>query len=266
MLRVVGRRPDGYHELQTVFQFLDRHDKLLFSPRGDQQIILSHPLPGVPPEQDLSVRAARLLQQYTRCRQGAKIRLVKRLPMGGGLGGGSSDAATTLVALNPLWQTGLTTRQLAELGLSLGADIPIFIHGHAAWAEGVGERFTELDLPEPWYLVLIPDCHVSTAEIFASPDLTRNSPRIKIRDFLQGDRTNDCLPVVRKVYPQVAEMLDWLSAQAPAQLTGTGACVFASFTSEAVARQAHRRLPEGFHGFVAKGLNRSPLLDRIRND
>ncbi|MEN8133308.1 MAG: 4-(cytidine 5'-diphospho)-2-C-methyl-D-erythritol kinase [Pseudomonadota bacterium] len=266
MLRIIGRRPDGYHELQTVFQFLDFQDQLTFSARADDRIVLRTPLQGVPPEQDLTLRAARLLQQSTECRLGIEIKIDKQLPMGGGLGGGSSDAATTLVALNQIWQTGLTLHQLTELGVTLGADVPIFIHGHAAWAEGIGEELTDLELPEPWYLILIPACHVTTAEIFSDHDLTRNSPRIKIRDFLQGDRINDCLPVVLRHYPQVAESIDWLSDHAPAQMTGTGACVFAAFADRSAAQTVHRLLPDEMQGFVARGVNRSPLLDRARDN
>lgn len=266
MLRIVDRREDGYHELQTVFQFLEFQDQLRFDLRQDQQILFTTPTKGIPPEQDLIVRAARLLQQKSRCRKGIEIQLDKKLPLGGGLGGGSSDAATTLVALNHIWQTDLSSRQLAELGLSLGADVPIFIHGVAAWGEGIGEELTDLDLPEPWYLVLVPECQVSTREIFTASDLTRNSPRIKIRDFELGDRANDCLPIVRKRYPEVNTALTWLEGQASAQLTGTGACVFAEFPDKPAAEATYRDLPEELHGFVAKGLNRSPLLDRLKQD
>ena len=266
MLRVVGRRADGYHDLQTVFQFLDYQDQLFFSPRADSRIVIAKPLQGVAPKQDLTFRAARLLQTKTHTKQGIEITLEKQLPMGGGLGGGSSDAATTLLALNRIWKTGLSTTQLAKLGLSLGADVPIFIHGRSAWAEGVGENLSYIDLPEPWYLVLTPDCHVSTAEIFDAPELTRNSARIKIRDFLQGDRINDCLPVVRSRNPKVAAALDWLGEHAQAQLTGTGACVFAAFSNESAALAVQRKLPDNQQRFVARGINRSPLLDRIRNN
>jgi len=265
MLRIVGQRPDGYHELQTVFQFIDHQDELRFELRNDGEIRLRSPTPGVPPQQDLCVRAARALQQATGCRQGADITLTKRLPMGGGLGGGSSDAATTLVALDRLWKTGVDSRRLQAIGLTLGADVPIFIHGHAAWAEGVGETFEELDPPTDWYLILVPDCHVSTAEIFAQPDLTRSSPRIKIRDFLGGDSRNDCLPVVRRRHPRVAAALDWLNRFAEPRLTGTGACVFAAFADEQQARAAHRALPADLEGFVARGINRSPLLERLQH-
>jgi 4-diphosphocytidyl-2-C-methyl-D-erythritol kinase len=263
MLRVCGRREDGYHELQTVFQFLDRLDRLTFTPRNDGLIVLDNPIPGLEPESDLTWRAARLLQRSTRCRQGVTIGLDKCIPLGGGLGGGSSDAATTLVALNQIWQTGLASSQLAGLGVSLGADVPIFIHGHAAWAEGIGEQLTDIEPEESWYLVLTPDCHVSTAEIFAAPDLTRNSPRIRIRDFLQGDRVNDCVPVVRQRYPLVAAALDWLDHQATARLTGTGACVYAALPDRAAAEMVYSQLPDKLSGFIARGINRSPLRDLI---
>jgi 4-diphosphocytidyl-2-C-methyl-D-erythritol kinase len=266
MLRVVGRRADGYHELQTVFQFIDREDELRFDLRNDSQIRLLTPTAGIAPWDDLCHRAACALQQATGSRRGVDISLRKNLPMGGGLGGGSSDAATTLVALNHLWATGLDTAQLQSIGLRLGADVPIFIHGYAAWAEGIGERFEPIEPATDWYLVLVPDCHVSTAEIFAQPDLTRNSPRIKIRDFLRGDSRNDCLPVVRGRHPQVAAALDWLNPFAEPRLTGTGACVFAAFDDELAAREAYRALPANFEGFVARGINRSPLLERLQHD
>lgn len=266
MLRVLGRRENGYHDLQTVFQFIERQDTLHFEPRDDGRIRLLTPAPEVPVEEDLCYRAAQILQQSTGTPLGADIRLVKRLPMGGGLGGGSSDAATTLVALNHLWRTSLDSRQLQTLGLQLGADVPIFIHGHAAWAEGVGERFEDLEPPDPWYLVLSPDCHVSTADIFAQPDLTRQSPRIKIRDFLGGDCRNDCLPVVRRRHPQVVAALDWLNQFAEPRLTGTGACVFAAFAEQQQALDALQARPADLEGFVTRGINRSPLLDRLQRD
>jgi 4-diphosphocytidyl-2-C-methyl-D-erythritol kinase len=266
MLRIVGRRADGYHELQTVFQFIDRQDELSFELRDDSQIRLLTPAPGVPPQDDLCYKAARALQQATDCHLGADISLRKNLPMGGGLGGGSSDAATTLVALNKLWQIDLDQQHLKSIGLELGADVPIFIHGHAAWAEGVGEQFEPLELATDWYLILLPDCHVSTAEIFAQPDLTRHSPRIKIRDFLGGDSRNDCLPVVRRRHPQVAAALDWLNQFAEPRLTGTGACVFAAFAEEQQALKAYRALPANLEGFVARGMNHSPLLERLQQN
>jgi 4-diphosphocytidyl-2-C-methyl-D-erythritol kinase len=219
------------------------------------------PTPGVPEDADLVVRAARLLEQASGCRRGVDIRLEKRLPMGGGLGGGSSDAATTLVALNRLWATWLPEGELAALGLTLGADVPVFVRGRAAWGEGVGEALQPIELPEPWYLVLVPDCEVATAAVFRDPELTRDSPPITIADFLDGDDRNDCLGVVRRRYPAVAEALAWLGRAGRARLTGTGACVFAAFDVEADARAALAAVPEGLGAFIARGLNRSPLLE-----
>ena len=263
MLRVVGRRPDGYHLLQTVFQFLDISDELRFRVREDGVICRRLALAGVSEEQDLALQAARLLQEYSGTSLGAEIELHKRLPMGGGLGGGSSDAATVLVALNHIWGTGLASGQLAQLGLQLGADVPVFVHGFAAWAEGVGEQLTPVELPETWYLVLVPDCPVSTAQIFADPQLTRDSPQIKIADFFSGSQGNDCLPVVVRHYPEVAEAIRWLGQFAEPRLTGTGACVFAAFSDRAAAAELLDRLPTRLKGFVARGLNRSPLRNRL---
>jgi 4-diphosphocytidyl-2-C-methyl-D-erythritol kinase len=259
-LRIVGRRADGYHLLQTVFQFIDRCDTLSFDIRDDGAIRALHALPGVSPQADLTVRAARLLQRLTGTPLGADISLSKTLPMGGGLGGGSSDAATTLVALNHLWQTGLDPDRLAELGLSLGADVPVFVCGRAAWAEGVGEKLTAVDVEEPWYVVLSPAVEVSTAGVFGDPELTRDSPPIRITSFRAGTLGNDCEPVVRRRYPQVAQALDWLGQFGQARLTGTGACVFAPFGGRAEAEEVLARGPPGWVGFVARGLNRSPLL------
>ncbi len=264
LLKVVGRRPDGYHLLQTVFQFLDVADALTFRLRDDGVVRLLNPLPGVAEEQDLTVRAARLLQQESGSRGGVEIELRKQLPMGGGLGGGSSDAATVLTALNRLWDLGLEREQLARLGLQLGADVPVFVHGYAAWAEGVGEELTPVELPQPWYLVLTPACHVPTAEIFTDPDLTRDSPQITIADFLSGSRDNDCLPVVTRRYPPVAEAMEWLGQFAEPRLTGTGASVFAVFEQEQMAREVLEQMPHDYTGFVARGLNRSPLLERLK--
>ncbi len=257
-LHITGRRADGYHELQTVFQLLDWGDELSFSLRDDGRIARLQPLDGVEDDEDLCVRAARLLQAESGCRLGAGIELVKRLPLGGGLGGGSSDAATTLVALNMLWDTRLTVDELAELGRRLGADVPVFVHGRSAWAEGVGERLTPLALVPSWYLVVVPDCQVATAEIFNAPELTRDSKPITIPDFLAGRTRNDCESVVAARYPEVAESLGKL--RGAGRMSGTGACVFAAFEDAAVARQA---LPAGWRGFVARGVDRSPLLDRL---
>ncbi len=263
MLRIVGRRPDGYHLLQTVFQFLDRSDWLWFDVRDDGLIERTGAVPGVPAEADLTVRAARLLQQTAGIRQGATIRIAKQLPMGGGLGGGSSDAATTLVALNHLWRAGLTLVKLAELGLTLGADVPVFVHGRAAWAEGVGERLTPVDLAEPWFVVLVPACPVATGAVFKDPDLTRNSPPITITDFMAGTGGNDCETVVYRRYPEVAAAADWLAQFGQARLTGTGACVFAAFPDGSSAERVLVRLPGNWTGFVARGRNRSPLHEHL---
>jgi 4-diphosphocytidyl-2-C-methyl-D-erythritol kinase len=266
MLRITGRREDGYHELQSVFQFVDYGDDVYLAIREDGQIVRHSELPGVPAAQDMVVRAAQLLQAETGCPHGADIRVDKRLPMGGGLGGGSSDAATVLVGLNHLWNTGLDEDALASLGLSLGADVPVFVRGHAAWAEGVGERLTPVDLPEPWYLVVKPPCEVATAEIFQAPELTRNSPLSTIRDFLAGLTANDCLPVVEKRYPEVAQARAWLGQFGEARLTGTGSCIFAVFEEADRAREALSAMPAGYQGFVARGLNGSPLLERLNSE
>jgi 4-diphosphocytidyl-2-C-methyl-D-erythritol kinase len=264
LLRIVGRRTDGYHLLQTVFQFIDLCDWLTFGLRDDGRIVRRSELAGVSPEHDLVVRAARLLQRTCNCRLGADIRVEKHIPMGGGLGGGSSDAATTLVALNQLWDCGLDREALAALGLQLGADVPVFVHGHAAWAEGVGERLTDVSPAMPCYLLLVPDCHVDTGKVFQDPELTRNSPRTTIRDFLAGERGNDCLAVVRRRHPEVAQAFDWLGQFAEAQLTGTGGCVFAACPGRDEAEGLLARRPEGMRGFVAAGLNLSPLRQALQ--
>jgi 4-diphosphocytidyl-2-C-methyl-D-erythritol kinase len=264
-LHIVGRRADGYHLLQSVFQFVDHCDWLHFSPHDRAEVTRLSELPGVAPEHDLVIRAAQLLKRETGYRAGVAIRVDKRLPMGGGLGGGSSDAATTLVALNRLWGLGLSTDALAALGLRLGADVPVFVRGQAAWAEGVGEKLEPVTLPEPWFVVLAPAVSISTAEVFTDPELTRNSLPITIRDFLHGAGGNVCEPVVRRKYPQVASALDWLAGRAPARMTGTGACIFAAFEDEIAARETLAARPVGLDGFVARGLNRSPLLARLES-
>jgi len=265
MLRITGRRADGYHLLQSVFQFVDYGDELDLAVRDDGRIERLNDLAGVPAEQDLVVRAARLLQAETGCRLGADIRVHKRLPMGGGLGGGSSDAASALVGLNQLWGTGLDEDRLAALGLRLGADVPVFVRGRAAWAEGVGEQLTPVELPEPWFVVVKPPCEVATAAVFQDAELTRNSPLSTIRDFLAGLMPNDCLPVVVKHYPEVAAALSWLGQFGQARLTGTGACVFAAFEDKVQAQGVLDQLPAGYEGFAARGRNRSPLLDRLND-
>lgn len=263
-LHVVGRRADGYHELQTVFQFLDQADQLSFRLRTDGQILRTSGPAAIPATVDLCVRAAQALQKAAQIRLGVEIDIIKRIPWGAGLGGGSSDAATTLVALNRLWRCGWSVDELAQLGLWLGADVPVFVRGQAAWGEGVGERLTPLQLPQPWYLVITPPCQVSTAEVFGDPELTRDTPKITISDFLAGQGHNDCLPVVRRHYPPVAQALDWLTAQgAQARLTGTGASVFAAFADQARAQELLMKLPTGFSGLVTQGRNRSALLDAL---
>ncbi len=266
LLRIVGRRDDGYHLLQTVFQFLDAADTLYFNVRADGLVHRSQPVEGVPEAEDLSLRAAQLLKETSRSPLGVDIRLVKRLPIGGGLGGGSSDAATTLVALNRLWDLGLALEDLAELGVRLGADVPVFVRGQSAWAEGVGEKLTPLALEQPWYVVLIPSVHVSTKAVFSDPELTRDSPRITIRDFLAGADGNDCEAVVRSRYPEVDLALSWLGQFGEARLTGTGACVFASFEQEQEARTTQAQVPSGWRSLVARGLNRSPLLTTLPHE
>ena len=266
MLRIVGRRPDGYHLLQTVFQFVDRCDWLWFDRRDDGVIERAGDMAGVPADTDLTVRAARLLQQATGSRSGATIRIDKRLPLGGGLGGGSSDAATALVALNHYWGTGLALADLAELGLRLGADVPVFVHGRAAWAEGVGERLTPVDLDEPWFVVLTPPCHVATGAVFADPELTRNSPPLTIADLTPSGGGNDCEAVVYRRFPEVAAAAAWLARHGRARLTGTGACVFAAFPDRASAGRTLDQLPPGWAGFVARGRNRSPLRERLSRE
>jgi 4-diphosphocytidyl-2-C-methyl-D-erythritol kinase len=258
-LHVVGRRADGYHLLQTVFRFIDHGDLLRFAPRADGEVALATPLPGVPPESDLTVRAARLLQAETGCRDGATIFLEKRLPMGGGLGGGSSDAATVLLALNHLWNLGLPRRRLQEIGLALGADVPIFVYGRNAFAEGVGEAFSPLDLPPAWYLVVEPPAQVPTVDIFRSPSLRRDTPAIAAGDWRPGFGGNDLAPVAIERHPVIGEALDWLAAFGEARMTGSGACVFAEFATREAADAALARLPEGLPGWVARGLSAHPL-------
>jgi 4-diphosphocytidyl-2-C-methyl-D-erythritol kinase len=263
-LHVTGRRPDGYHELQTVFQFLDVGDRLWFTLRKQPGIELQGGLPGIPPGADLVEQAARRLAEARGDLPGVHIRLEKNLPAGGGLGGGSSDAATALVALNELWELGLGMDELAALGVTLGADVPVFVRGRAAWAEGVGELLTPLPaLEEPWYLVVDPRVSVSTAGIFSDPGLTRNGPSLRIPDFLSGAGVNHLEPVVVRRYPEVGKALEWLSKHQPARMTGSGACVFARCPDRGRAEDLLRQLPAPWTGFVARGRNRSPLLERL---
>ena len=258
-LHIVGRRADGYHLLQTAFRFIDYGDEISLAVRADGEIRRTTALEGVPAQQDLTVRAARALQQETGCREGADIGVVKRLPMGGGLGGGSSDAATTLIALNRLWRTGLSRGGLQQIALKLGADVPVFVFGENAFAEGIGERLQALRLPPAWYLVLVPELAVSTAEIFSAAELTRNTNAITIAAFSVGRGHNDLEPVVCRRYPQVARHLEWLQRYGDARMTGSGACVFCAFDSEEQARRVLGELPADMRGFVARGLDRHPL-------
>lgn len=260
-LHVVGRRDDGYHLLQSVFRFIDRCDAVHLTLRDDGRVVREGDLPGVPEDADLTVRAARLLQPYAAAGAGVGIRLEKVLPMGGGLGGGSSDAATVLLALNRLWRTNLTREALQRLALRLGADVPVFVFGRTAFAEGVGEILRPVELPPAWYVVLTPPVAVPTAAIFAAPELTRNTPALTIAPFSAGAGRNDLQPVVVARYPEVARHLEWLGRFGEARMTGSGACVFASFDTEAAAREVLRQLPPAMQGFVAQGLDRHPLYD-----
>jgi 4-diphosphocytidyl-2-C-methyl-D-erythritol kinase len=262
-LHVTGRRADGYHELQTLFQLIDLTDTLSITVRPDGRLERPEGPRDVPPEADLTLRAARALKEATGTPLGATLRVHKRIPLGAGLGGGSSDAATTLLALNELWGCGLTLTELARLGLPLGADVPVFIQGSSAWAEGIGERLTPVELPERWYLIIYPGVAVSTREVFQSPELTRNSPLITIRAFFDSGGRNDCEPVVRARAPEVADALDWLARFAPARMTGTGACVFAVFGSAAEAERLAAQVPDRWMSFVARGLNTSPAHEQL---
>lgn len=258
-LYINGRREDGYHELQTLFQFLDFSDQLTVTINNSGNITLENQLDDVVLEDNLIFRAAKLLQQYTQTSLGASLSIEKKLPMGGGVGGGSSDAATTLVALNYLWQTNLSLSQLAELGLKLGADVPIFVHGKAAFAEGVGEKISYCEPDEKYYVVLKPNVAISTAKIFQDPKLPRNTPKRSLSQLLADVYTNDCEKVVRDHYPEVEQAIQWLVQYAPTRLTGTGACIFAEFDSQDAAIAVYQQRPTHLSGFVAKGVNRSPL-------
>jgi 4-diphosphocytidyl-2-C-methyl-D-erythritol kinase len=262
-LHVTGRRPDGYHDLQTLFQLIDLNDIIGVNVRADGRIERLGGSPEVAPESDLTVRAARALKLATGTCLGASLSVVKHIPMGGGLGGGSSDAATTLLVLNKLWGSELTLPELTDIGARLGADVPVFLHGSSAWAEGRGDRLTPVELPPRWYVVIRPGVSVGTAEVFQAPELTRNSQLITIRGFLESGGHNDCEPVVRARYPQIREALEWLAQSARARLTGTGSCIFAAFTSEADARDVAARVPDRWTGFVARGLNSSPVHERL---
>jgi 4-diphosphocytidyl-2-C-methyl-D-erythritol kinase len=265
-LHILGRRADGYHELQTCFQFVDLCDDISIRIRSDGRVRRGAGAPGVAAQEDLCVRAAQALKSAAGCALGADISVIKRIPMGAGLGGGSSDAATCLVALNQLWKLGWSSAELAALGLKLGADVPVFVHGRAAWAEGVGEQLTPLYPPlapaERNYLIVKPNTFVSTKDVFQDPELTRNSPPITIHGFLASGGGNDCLAVVRRRYPEVARAFDWLSRFGAVRLTGTGACVFMA-CEPIEGRDIVGRMPPAFEAFLARGLNDSPLLERL---
>jgi 4-diphosphocytidyl-2-C-methyl-D-erythritol kinase len=262
-LHITGRRHDGYHDLQTVFQLIDLADDIDIELRSDGLIERPAGPEGVPAEADLVVRAARALQAASATPLGATLRVTKRIPMGGGLGGGSSDAATVLVALNKIWKCGLNEDDLAAIGVKLGADVPVFVRGRSAWAEGRGERLTPVQLPETWFALVHPQVHVPTAAVFQAPELTRNSPPITMGGFLQSGGRNDFEPVVRARYPQVAHALDWLGHFAQARLTGTGSCIFAPCASLNEAQDIVTRVPAPWRGIVARGMNVSPLLKNL---
>ncbi len=259
MLRIVGRREDGYHLLQTVFQFVDLCDWLTFYPLVDDQVFLKKTIPGVPESSDLTIRAAQLLKTVSGCQYGVCIEVEKNLPMGAGLGGGSSDAATTLLVLNKLWGIHFSAEKLMQIGLQLGADVPVFIYGMSAWAEGVGEKLVKIIIPEQWVVIIKPDCHVDTKAIFLANDLTRNSKCITMTEFVAGQHQNDCLEVVSNLYQVVKQALVDLSFYAEARLTGTGACVFAEFKSKESAEKAYLALKQRWQVYLVKSLNRSPL-------
>ncbi|MGR5080859.1 4-(cytidine 5'-diphospho)-2-C-methyl-D-erythritol kinase [Photobacterium swingsii] len=262
-LYITGRRPNGYHDLQTLFQFLDHSDTLTITANNSNEITITPAIESVPTEENLIYRAADALRKAAGIEAGADIHIDKILPMGGGLGGGSSDAATTLVALNYLWQTKLSVEQLAEIGLALGADVPVFVRGVSAFAEGVGEQLQPAQPEEKWYLVAKPDVSIATVDIFTHPDLTRDSEKRSLNALLAGTYENDCEKIVRRLHPEVDKALSWLLEYAPSRLTGTGACVFAEFSTHREAIATLDKLPNWLHGFVAKGVNTSPLLTAL---
>lgn len=266
-LHVVGRRADGYHLLQTVFQFLDFCDNLVFKLRSDNQINLFAPSLNIPIANNLITRAAYLLQSTTQCNQGVDILLKKKqIPLGAGLGGGSSNAATTLLALNKLWDTRMAVNELKDLGLQLGADVPIFIHGRAAFAQGIGEKFEPIEPAENWILLTFPNCQIETAKIFSDSQLTRNTREITIPEFFDKGGQNDCEPIARKHYPQVAKALDCLGKYSTARMTGTGSCVFSAFNKKEAALEVAKKIPASLNAIIVKGLNYSPLHNAITNN
>ncbi|GEM77436.1 4-(cytidine 5'-diphospho)-2-C-methyl-D-erythritol kinase [Vibrio sagamiensis] len=262
-LYINGQTDNGYHELQTLFQFVDHGDDLFIQANHSGQITISPDIKGVPLESNLIWKAATALQRYANCPYGADIKINKVLPMGGGIGGGSSNAATTLVALNYLWQLDLNDNQLAEIGLELGADVPVFVHGLAAFAEGVGEILSPAQPEEKWYLVVRPNVSIATADIFSHPDLPRNTPKQSLKVLLSATNVNDCEKIVRMLYPEVDKQLSWLLQYAPSRLTGTGSCVFAEFASKAEAEEVLHQLSDDVSAFVARGCNVSPLKETL---
>ncbi len=263
-LHIVGRYENGYHQLQSLFQMLDFGDALAFDLLDSPSIIMETPLEGVPDEDNLIIKAAKLLAEHCNVTSGVAISLKKHLPMGGGIGGGSSNAATTLVALNHLWHCNLSVEALAELGLQLGADVPIFIHGVTAFAGGVGEDITPTEQQELWYLVANPGVHISTANVFRAPELPRNTPLMKWSDYTFEETRNDCQQFVEDRYPEVAKLLQWLLHYAPSRMTGTGACVFATFKSRMEAEKIQALMPKSWSSFVSKGVNISPLQEKLK--
>ncbi|WP_325893576.1 4-(cytidine 5'-diphospho)-2-C-methyl-D-erythritol kinase [Grimontia sp. NTOU-MAR1] len=263
-LYITGQRDNGYHDLQTLFQFLDYGDTLSITLNDSGEVTLSPEIEGVPVEENLIYRAAMAIKEKTGCTLGAHIYVEKVLPMGGGLGGGSSNAATTLVALNHLWETQLSVDKLADIGLALGADVPVFVRGTTAFAEGVGELLQPAEAEEKWYLVAKPEVSIATAKIFGHPSLTRNTPKRTLNALLAANYENDCEKIVRELFPEVDKAISWLLEYAPSRLTGTGACVFAEFENEKDARATLNKLPDWLTGFVARGVNTSPLLSTLK--
>ncbi|KKD58584.1 kinase [Grimontia sp. AD028] len=263
-LYITGQRDNGYHDLQTLFQFLDYGDTLSITPNNSGEVTLSPEIEGVPAEENLIYRAAMAIKEKTGCTLGAHIHIEKELPMGGGLGGGSSNAATTLVALNHLWEAQLSVDELADMGLALGADVPVFVRGTTAFAEGVGELLQPAEAKEKWYLVAKPEVSIATAKIFGHPSLTRNTPKRTLNALLAANYENDCEKIVRELFPEVDKAISWLLEYAPSRLTGTGACVFAEFENEEDARATLNKLPDWLTGFVARGVNTSPLLSTLK--
>lgn len=259
-LHITGRRPDGYHQLQTLFQLLSWGDTMSFTPNKSGEITLDMPAMDIPADENLVLRAARKLKRSS---QGVHIQVDKQIPSGGGLGGGSSNAATTLLVLSHLWDLEYSNEDLVNLGTSLGADVPVFVAGRSAWAEGIGDILTPVELPECWYLVVVPNCQVSTAEIFSNEQLTRDASAIKMASFFEGDSRNDCQPLVRSLYPEVDKALKWLDKFGEAKLTGTGACIFASFEHKIEAEAVRGKLPAKWQGFVARGVNYSPVAPNL---